>query len=365
MTRKAFPLAAAILGAGLLAAPADAQQRTVHIYNWSDYIDESILTDFTAKTGIAVVYDVFDSNELLETKLLAGGSGYDVVVPSGYFLARQIQAGVFQKLQKDKLPNLVNMWDAISERMAAHDPGNDYSVNYMWGTLGIGYNKARIAEIFGEDGIDSWSAVFDPDKIAKLADCGVNFLDSPTDIVALALNYLGLDPNSTNPDDFAKAEELLLSVRPYVRKFHSSEYINALANGDICVAIGYSGDVFQAAARAEEAEQGVEVGYVIPKEGTQIWFDQMAIPADAQNVDEAHEFINYMMEPDVIAKSTDYVFYANGNLASQPLINPDILNDPAIYPDAALMEKMFISEPYDSRTNRLVTRMWTKVVTGQ
>lgn len=365
MTRKAFPLAAAIVGAGLMAASADAQDRTVHIYNWSDYIDESILSDFTAKTGISVVYDVFDSNELLETKLLAGGSGYDVVVPSGYFLVRQIQAGVFQKLQKDKLPNIVNMWDEISARMATHDPGNEYSVNYMWGTLGIGYNKARIAEILGEDGIDSWSAVLDPEKMAKLADCGVNFLDSPTDIVALSLNYLGLDPNSTNPDDFAKAEEVLLSVRPYVRKFHSSEYINALANGDICVAIGYSGDVFQAAARAEEANQGVEVGYVIPNEGTQIWFDQMAIPADAQNVDEAHEFINYMMDPEVIAKATDYVFYANGNLASQPLIDPEILNDPAIYPDAELMKKLFISEPYDAKTNRLVTRLWTRVVTGQ
>ena len=365
MTRKAFPLAAAALAAGLAAQPLAAQDRTVHIFNWSDYIDESILKDFTDKTGIKVVYDVYDSNEILETKLLAGGSGYDVVVPTGYFIARQIQAGVFQKLDKDKLPNLVNMWDMVSERMAVHDPGNEYSINYMWGTLGIGYNKAKVAQALGTDEIDSWAVLFQPESIAKLADCGVNFLDSPTDIVPLALNYLGLDPNTTSAEDFARAEELLLAIRPYVRKFHSSEYINGLANGDICVAIGYSGDVFQAAARAEEAGQGIEVAYAIPEEGTQMWFDQMAIPADARNVEEAHEFLNFIMEPEVIARASNYVFYANGNLASQPFLDPEILNDPAIYPDEARMEKMFISHPYDARTQRQVTRMWTKIVTGQ
>ena len=365
MTRKAFPLAVAALGAALLAQPLAAQDRTVNVYNWSDYIDESILAEFTEKTGIKVVYDVFDSNEILETKLLAGGSGYDVVVPSGNFLARQIQAGVFQKLDKDKLPNLSNMWDVVTTRTAEDDPGNEYSINYMWGTIGIGYNKAKVAEALGTDQITSWSALFTPENIAKLDGCGVHILDAPTDILAIALNYLGLDPNSTNPDDIAKAEELLLSIRPHVRKFHSSEFINALANGDICVAVGYSGDIFQAAARAEEAGQGVEVAYVIPEEGTQMWFDQMAIPADAQNVDEAHEFLNFIMEPEVIAKSSDYVFYANGNLASQPLMNPDILNDPAIYPTPEVLDKLFISHPYDARTQRLVTRMWTKVVTGQ
>ena len=365
MTRKAFPLAAAALAAGLAAQPLAAQDRTVHIFNWSDYIDESILKDFTDRTGIKVVYDVFDSNEILETKLLAGGSGYDVVVPSGNFLARQIQAGVFQKLDKDKLPNLVNMWDVVTTRTAEDDPGNEYSINYMWGTIGIGYNRAKIAEALGTDEIDSWDVLFQPENIAKLADCGVNFLDSPTDVVALVLNYLGLDPNTTDPDYFARAEELLLSIRPYVRKFHSSEFINGLANGDICVAIGYSGDIFQAAARAEEAGQGIEVAYVIPEEGTQIWFDQMAIPADARNVEEAHEFLNFIMEPEVIAKASNYVFYANGNLASQPFLDPEILNDPAIYPTPEVLEKLFVSHPSDARTQRLVTRMWTKVVTGQ
>jgi len=353
------------MGAGLLAAPVSAQERVVHIFNWSDYIDEEVLQDFTEKTGIKVVYDVFDSNEILETKLLAGGSGYDVVVPSGNSLARQIQAGVFQKLDKDKLPNLVNMWDVVTARTAEDDPGNEYSINYMWGTIGIGYNKAKIAEALGTEEIDSWSVLFDPETIAKLDGCGVHVLDAPTDILALVLNYLGLDPNSTDPDDIAKAEELLLSIRPYVRKFHSSEFINGLANGDICVAIGYSGDVFQAAARAEEAGQGIEIAYVIPEEGTQIWFDQMAIPADARNVEEAHEFLNFIMEPEVIAKASNYVFYANGNLASQPFLDPEILNDPAIYPTPEVLEKLFVSHPYDARTQRLVTRMWTKVVTGQ
>lgn len=345
---------------------AQAQDRVVNVYNWSDYIDDSIIEDFTKETGIKVVYDVYDSNEILETKLLAGGSGYDVVVPTASpFMARQIQAGVYQKLDKSKLPNLVNMWDVVSQRVATFDPGNEYSVNYMWGTTGIGYNTKKIKEALGVDEIDSWDVVFKPENIAKLAECGVYFLDSPTDMFPTALNYLGLPPDSTSAEDIGKAEALMLSVRPSIRKFHSSEFINALANGDICLAVGYSGDLLQARDRAAEADQGVDIAYVIPKEGAEMWFDQLAIPADAQHVAEAHEFINYIMKPEVAAKASNYVFYANGNKASQPLLDKDVLDDPAIYPDEATLAKLFTVEPYDQKTQRLVTRSWTKIVTGQ
>jgi putrescine transport system substrate-binding protein len=351
--------------AALVSFGAYAQERTVNVYNWSDYIDDSILEEFTKETGIKVVYDVFDSNEILETKLLAGGTGYDVVVPTGTFLARQIQAGVFQKLDKSKLPNISNMWDVVSERTAKYDPGNEYSINYMWGTTGIGYNVNKVQDALGIERIDSWDVVFKPEMLAKLADCGVYMLDAPAEMIPAALNYLGLDPNTTNPDELAKAEELLLSIRPYIRKFHSSEYINALANGDICLAVGWSGDMFQARDRAAEADQGVAIDYSIPKEGAQMWFDQMAIPADAPHPAEAHEFLNYIMRPEVIAKASNYVFYANGNAASKELLDQEVVGDPAVYPDDATMNKLFTTVPLDARTQRLVTRIWTRVVTGQ
>lgn len=356
--------AATVLSAGFALA-AHAQERTLNIYNWSDYIDDSIITDFQNETGIKVTYDVFDSNEILETKLLAGGSGYDVVVPSGQFLARQIEAGVFQKLDKSKLPNLANMWDVITKATEEYDPANEYSINYMWGTTGIGYNVKKIKDALGVDKIDSWDVFYKPENMAKLAECGVYVLDSPSDILPNTLNYLGLDPNTKSAEEFAKAEAALMAVRLHIRKFHSSEFINALANGDICMAVGYSGDIFQARDRAAEADQGVEIAYAIPKEGAQMWFDQMAIPADAKHVAEAHEFLNYMMRPEVIAKASNYVFYANGNKASQPMLEKEVLGDPAIYPDEATMAKLFTVLPYDPRTQRLVTRAWTKIVTGQ
>lgn len=365
MIRKAIVYSTVSLAAATFAFAAQAQERVVNVLNWSDYIDDSLIAEFTEKTGIRVVYDVFDSNEILETRLLAGGSGYDVVVPTGSFLSRQIQAGVFQKLQKDKLPNLSNMWDVVTTRTDKYDPGGEYSINYMWGTVGIGYNVQKVAEILGTEKIDSWDVLFKPENAEKFASCGIYMLDSPSDIIPIVLNYLGFDPNSHEPDEIAKAEELLLSIRPSIRKFHSSEYINALANGDICLAVGWSGDVLQSRDRAAEADQGVTVAYVAPKEGTQMWFDQMAIPADAPNVDEAHEFLNFIMEPEVIAKATNYVYFANGNLASQEFIDDEVINDPAIYPDKDALETLFTHIPYDSRTQRVVTRSWTKVVTGQ
>jgi putrescine transport system substrate-binding protein len=355
-------LAALIALAGGLAA---AQEKVVNVYNWSDYIDEDVLAEFTAETGIKVVYDVFDSNEILETKLLAGGSGYDVVVPSHYFLGRQITAGVFQKLDTSKLPNIGNMWPDIAMRVAAFDPGNEYSINYMWGTTGIGFVEEKVAERMADAPTNSWDMVFRPEVAAKFRDCGITWLDSPTEVIPMALRYLGLDPNSGDAGDLEKAEALLLSVRGTVQKFHSSDYINALANGDICVAIGWSGDVLQARDRASEAANGVTVQYTIPKEGTQMWFDQMAIPADAPHPDEAHAFINFMMKPEIVARSSNYVNYANGNLASQKFLDPGVLADTAIYPDAATVKNLFVVQTQDPATQRRFNRIWTKIKTGQ
>jgi putrescine transport system substrate-binding protein len=348
----------------ILAGTATAQERVVNVYNWSDYIDESILADFTKETGIKVVYDVFDSNETVETKLLAGGTGYDIVVPTGSFLGRQIQAGVFQKLDKSKLPNLVHMWPEISERLTKYDPGNQYAINYMWGTTGIGYNVEKIKERMPDAPVGSWDMVFKPEVISKFADCGIFVLDTPEEIIPAALNYLGLDPDSNNPDDIEKAGELLMTIKPYITKFHSSEYINALANGDACIAVGWSGDILQARDRAAEANNGVTVQYTIPKEGALMWFDNMAIPADAKNVAEAHEFLNYIMRPEVIAKASNYVFYANGNKDSQPLLNKEVLEDTAIYPDAATIQKLYTVSTKDAKVNRVQNRVWTKVKSG-
>lgn len=365
MMRKVVLLSLLSVSTAFLAYGAHAQDRVVNVYNWSDYIDDSILSDFTKETGIKVVYDVYDANEVLETKLLAGGSGYDVVVPTAEFLQRLIEAGAFQKLDKSKLPNLENMWDIIQDHTQMYDPENAYSVNYMWGTTGIGYNVAKVKEALGVETVDSWDVIFDPEKVSKLAGCGVHLLDTPTDVLRAALNYLGLNPDSRDQAELQQGADLLQTIRPHIRKFHSSEYINALANGDICLALGYSGDIFQARDRAAEAGQGVEIAYSIPKEGAQMWFDQMAIPVDAPNVDEAHEFINYLMRPEVIAKASNFTVYANGNFASQEFIDDDVISDPAVYPDEETMANLYAALPYDARIQRVVTRLWTRVVTGQ
>jgi putrescine transport system substrate-binding protein len=354
----------AALSACLGAATAQ-QQRVVNVYNWSDYVDPTVLDEFTKKTGIVVRYDTFDNSDTLEAKLLAGQSGYDVVVPTGYFLAREIAAGIFQKLDKSKLPNLVNAWPEIANRLAAYDPGNQYAVNYMWGTTGVGYNVKDAHRILGPSGtVDSWDDVFNPDKIAKFKDCGVHLLDSSDDIVPSVLRYLHLDPNSSNPADLDKAAAALTKVRPYVRKFHSSEYINALATGEICLALGYSGDIKQARKRAEQAKSSIDIEYAIPKEGAPLWFDNLAIPKDALHVAEANQLINYLLEPQVAARNSNFVSYANGDRPS-PLIDKDILDDGTIYPDDAIMAKLFTIIAHDQRTQRLVNRMWTRVKTGE
>ncbi|MFC4668002.1 polyamine ABC transporter substrate-binding protein [Seohaeicola nanhaiensis] len=360
MHRYTLPLAAALaLSAGMAAA------EEVRVYNWSDYIDEELLTKFQEETGIDLIYDVFDSNEVLETKMLAGGSGYDVVVPTGTFLQRQIQAGAFQKLDKSKLPNMTNMWDVITERTAQYDPGNEYSINYMWGTTGIGINTKKVAEVLGENApIDSLALVFDPANMEKLASCGVHFLDAPTEMIPAALKYIGENPDAQDAETIGKAEAVLMAVRPYVQKFHSSEYINALANGDICVAFGWSGDVLQARDRASEANNGVEIAYNAPKEGALMWFDMMAIPADAPNPDGAHKFLNFMMDAQNMAAASNYVYYANGNKASQEFLAEDVIGDPAIYPSEETVKNLYTVSPWDAKVQRVATRLWTKVKSG-
>jgi putrescine transport system substrate-binding protein len=354
----AFVTAATLAAVAAPAAAEAKKERIVNVYNWTDYIGPSILDDFTKETGIKVRYDTFDSNDTLETKLLAGKSGYDVVVPTAYFLERQIKAGVFQKLDKSKLPNLVNLWPEVTQRLAQYDPGNQYAVNYMWGTVGIGYNVKKVREALGADAkIDSWDYVFKPENLAKLRDCGVFMLDSSDDILPAALHYLGLDPNTTKDADLQKAADLVAKVRPSVRKFHSSEYVNGLATGEICFAVGFSGDIKQAQKRAAEAKNGVEIAYAIPKEGAQLWFDNLAIPKDAKNAAEALEFINYLQKPEVAAKNSSFISYANGNLASQKFIDKAVLDDKTIFPDEATMAKLYIISAKDPKTERVMNRL--------
>jgi putrescine transport system substrate-binding protein len=337
----------------------------LNVYNWSDYIAEDTIPSFESKYGIKVNYDVFDSNEVVETKLLAGSTGYDLVVPSSNFMARQVKAGVFQKLDKSLLTNLANMDPDVMQRAAAYDPGNEYAVPYMISTDGIGYNVDKVKKAAPDAPLDSWALVFDPKYAAKLKDCGISILDAPSDIRSLVLIYLGKDPNSEDAADLKAVEETLLKIRPYVRKINSSQYIEDLANGDLCVAIGYSGDVLQSRDRAKEAGKGVNVAYMLPKEGSIAVFDMLAIPADAKHVKNAHLFINHLLDPQVAAKNTNTVHYANGNKASEPFINPEVKGDPGVFPSdevkAKLKPELVVGEDY----NRLLNRTWTRFTTGK
>lgn len=357
--------------AGLLMAASvyatGAEQKTLHVYNWSDYIAPNTVSDFEKQTGIKVVYDVFDSNEVLEGKLMAGSTGFDVVVPSASFLERQLSAGVFQPLDKSKLPNYKNLDPELLKLISRHDPDNKYAVPYMWATTGIAYNVDKVKAILGKDApVNSWDLVLNPDNLAKLKSCGVSFLDAPAEIFATVLNYQGKDPNSSNADDYTgAATDLLLKLRPSIRYFHSSQYINDLANGDICVAIGWAGDVMQAANRAKEAKNGVNIAYSIPKEGALAFFDVLALPADAKNTDEAYQFINYLLDPTVIAQVSNHIFYANGNKTATPLVNEAVRNNPGIYPTPEVRAKLFSLKVQSPQIDRVITRAWTKVKTGK
>ena len=362
--RVTLPKSLIALAASAFCGAALAQS-TVHIYNWSDYIGEQTLAKFEAKTGIKPIYDVFDSNETLEGKLLAGRTGYDVVVPSNHFLTRQVQAGVFLELDRSKLPNWQHLDPALMKLIEANDPGNKFAVPYMYGTVLIGFNPAKVKAALGDNApVDSWDLIFKEENIAKLKQCGVALLDSPSEIMPLALQYLGLPPNSSKPADYKKAEELMLKIRPYVTYFHSSKYMADIANGDICVAVGYSGSFSQAANRAIEAKNGVVVDMRLPKEGAPIWFDMLAIPKGAANPDDAHAFINYLLQPQVIAPISDFVGYPNPNKDATEMVAPAIRNNPNLYPTAEAMTKLYTLQPLDREGERARTRAWTKIKAG-
>ncbi|MBD8495496.1 polyamine ABC transporter substrate-binding protein [Pseudomonas syringae] len=352
--------------AGLMTVHAHAADNVLHVYNWSDYIAPDTIAKFEKESGIKVVYDVFDSNETLEAKLLAGKSGYDVVVPSNNFLAKQIKAGVYQELDRSKLPNWKNLDPDLLKAVGdASDKGNKFAFPYMWGTIGIGYNPEKVKAALGVDTIDSWDVVLKPENIAKLKSCGVSFLDSPTEMIPVALHYLGYPTDSEDKKQLAEAEALWLKIRPSIAYFHSSKYISDLANGNICVAIGYSGDLEQAKERAKEAGDKVKLSYAIPKEGAGSFYDMVAIPKDAENLEAAYKFMNFLLQPEVMAEITNEVRFPNGNKAATPLVDKDISGDPSIYPPADVVAKLYAISDLPAATQRLLTRSWTKIKSGK
>lgn len=354
-----------LLGGLALSGPALAQQRVLNLYHWSDYVAPDTLSNFEQKTGIKVVFDVYDSNEVLEAKLLSGRSGYDLVVPSNPFLAKQIKAGVYQKLDRAQLPLWSNLNQDLLRTLEVSDPGNAYSVPYMWGSIGLGYNLAKVEAALGTSKLDSWDWFFKPENLRKLQDCGVAVLDSPSEILPTAMHYLGLPPDSEKAEHLQQAEALMLSLRPYITYFHSSKYISDLAGGNICLAVGYSGDIYQAKARAEEANNQVRLAYSLPREGAGTFFDMLAIPADAKNVAEAHAFINYLLEPQVMADLTNYLQFPNPNDQATPLVDAEIRTDPGIYPPQEIMSKLFTFADFSARTQRSLTRSWTRIKSGR
>jgi putrescine transport system substrate-binding protein len=357
-----LPLIATLLAA--LPLVTLAQEKVVNVYNWSDYVDPQVLKDFEAETGIKVRYDVYDSNDTLEAKLLAGKSGYDIVVPTQYYMARQVQAKLLRPLDKSKIPNLSKLDPAQMERLAKYDTGNQHAAIYLWGTSGIGLNPDKIKQRMPNPPSYSLRMLFDPEVVSKFADCGVVMLDAPDEIMPAALKYLGLDPNAKDAASIAKAEAVLMKVRPYIRKFHSSQYINDLANGDACLAYGFSGDILQARTRAEEAKKGVRVQYLLPKEGAQQWFDVMVIPADAPNPDNAHAFINYVLQPKVIAKITNAVQYPNAVPDSLSLVSKDAMADKDVFPPAEALKNLYTVVPSTQAEQRTISRTWTRIKGG-
>jgi putrescine transport system substrate-binding protein len=352
-------------GAADTARAAADTGKVLNLYIWSDYLAADTLSNFEKQTGIKVHVAYFDTNETLETKLLAGSSGYDVVVPTASYFERQIKAGVYLTLDKSKLPNLKNMDPQLMSKVALHDPGNAHGIIYTWGTNGIGFNEKMVRQLMPDAPLDSWRMVFDPAVASKVAKCGISVLDSPAEMLRAVYSYLGKDPNSQNPDDLVLAEAVLTKIRPYIRNINSSEYIEALANGDLCIAVGYNGDLMQARDRAREANKGIEIKYFVPKEGSILWFDMLAIPKDAPDPDSAYAYLNYIMTPQVIADITNFKRYANANAASQPLVLASVKDDPGIYPPPEQRQKLAVQLADSVDQTRAITRVWQRFKTGQ
>jgi putrescine transport system substrate-binding protein len=347
------------------AAGGTGGAKELNLYIWSDYLAPNTLANFEKQTGIKVHAAYFDSNEALETKLLAGSSGFDIVVPTASYLERQIKAGAFLTLDKSKLPNLKNMDPQLMSKVALHDPDNAHGIIYMWGTNGIGFNEKMVKALMPDAPLDSWRMVFDPAVASKLAKCGISILDSPAEMIRAVYSYLGKDPNSQNAEDLALAEATLMKIRPYIANINSSGYIEGLANGDLCVAVGYNGDIMQSRDRAREANKGIDIKYIVPKEGSILWFDMLAIPKDAPNPDSAYAFMNYMMTPQVIADVSDFKRYANANSAAQTLVLPAVKDDPGIYPPVAERQSLAVQLADSAEQTRAITRLWQKFKTGQ
>ena len=352
-------------GDGGKSGTVATEEKVLHVYNWTDYIGETTIADFEAKTGIKVTYDTYDSNELVETKLLTGRTGYDVVFPTSTIVGRMAKVGVFLKLDKARLPNFSNLDPEAMRQVAINDPGNEHAIAYMWGTTGIGYSPAMVKKVLGTDTIDSWSAVFDPATASRLAKCGITMLDAPEDVIETAEIYLGGDPGNEDLGELAAAEELLTNVRPYVHAFDTTQHPSALASGEICVSLSWSGLMHQARARGASAATPVEIAYVIPREGAPLYFDTVAIPADAPHPDNAHAFLNFLMEPEVIAEVTNDIGYANANSASLPFVDAVLRDDPSVYPSEAAREKLHVSRARSQQYSRELNRAWTRIKTGQ
>lgn len=346
-------------------AAGDAGGKVVNLYIWADFLGPDTISTFEKLTGIKVRISYFETDEVLESRLLTGTSGFDVVDPTAPFMQRQIRSGAYLPLDTKKLPNLVYLDPAIMSRVALNDPGNKYGIVYMWGTDGIGYNKKLVAQALPNVPINSWRVILDPAYAARLESCGINIFDSPTEMVRLVLKYLGKDPNAPSSQDLAAVESTLMKIRPYVRNIDSAGYIQAMANGDICIAVGYNGDFVQARKRALEAGNGNKIAYVIPDEGSLIYFNMLAIPKDAPNVQNALVFINYLMSPPVIAKASNAIGYANANSAALPLVDALIISDPAIYPTADERNRLFVQMDASPELSRDIVRIWQKFKTSQ
>lgn len=357
MLKKIIPL--------MLLASASQAAESVRIYNWTDYIAPDTLKNFQQASGIAAHYDVYDSNETLDAKLMAGRSGYDVVFPSNHYMARQIQGGALKVLDKSRLANWQNLNPVLMQALEGNDPGNRHGFPYLWGSTGIGYNVDKVKAVLGNDAaLDSWDLIFKPENLAKLSQCGVAILDNGPEMLPIALHYLGLPHHSQNLDDYKQAEALLLQMRQNVRYFHSSKYVGELANGDVCLAVGFSGDIMQAGSRAAEAANGVQIEYVIPREGAPIWFDMVAMPVDSGNEDAAYAFMNYLLQPEVMAGISNHVHYANGNAKDDGLVDPALKADPTVYPPQNVMGKLYALEAMPLKIDRVRTRIWSKVKSG-
>ena len=365
--RKAFKLILSTLlvpfAVGTHAGEVN-EANTLRLYNWADYIGEKTIANFEKATGIKVIYDTFDSYETVQAKLLTGRSGYDLVVLNASLAQPLIQAKVFQPLDKKLLSGWTNLDPKVLQDLQGFDPGTKYSAPYTWGSNGITYNVDKIKERMPDAPIGSLAMVFDPKIVSRFADCGVTLIDGPTEVIPLALAYLGRDPRSAAPADLKAAQDLLLSVRPYIRKFDSVNYLTSLPNGDVCMAMTWSGDYATAMVRAEEAKLNINLAYFIPKEGSLIWFDNMYIPADAPHVSNAHKFLEYLMQPQVMADVSDYIHYANSNAAATPLLSADVRNNPAIYPDEQTRKRLFTQKSQDAKDTRAITRVWSKVKSG-